>query len=260
VTSIKDPAFAIDKNVSTRATSGTPNYVGMSYILDLVGEYQISRVAQVHGEWPEDFAGEYKIETSRRKNESEYREVWRGRGEPRRSVANFSPVTTRYIRITALQNRDKTHWWSIAELRTNRDEDVVERGEDENRLEREIRRATAQGLAHIEAALDESSATRATTGRPDYAGSWILLDLGGSYTVARVAQVHNPDDGDFPARYKVEVSENGNRWQTVWEGEGQSARSRAVFAPARARYIRITATEARNNRNSWSVSKINVSG
>ena len=119
----KDLAFATDKNVETRANSGTPNYEGMAINIDLGGEYELTRVMQLHGRSAEDYPAEYKIEVSRQANESKFREVWRGAGKAGRSVARFEPVTTRYIRITALKNRDNSHLWSIAEVRTNRDPD-----------------------------------------------------------------------------------------------------------------------------------------
>lgn len=257
---LKNFALALDKKPNTRATTETADYAGTSFTHDLGGEYEISRVVQVHGQWAEEYPAEYKVEVSRRKDENAFREVWRGRGEPGRSVASFDPVATRYIRVTALRPRNRNTPWSIAELRTNRDPDDVETDDDDKRLDRPIRKATAQGFSNINLAIDDDPATRASTGRANYIGDFILLDLSGSYPVSKVTLIHDPDDRDFPARYKVEVSEDGNRWRQVWEGEGQNGRSRATFEPVRARFIRITATDDRNNRRPWTVSKIRVGG
>jgi hypothetical protein len=256
---LKHVALATDRRQETRASTESADYGGASLTHDLGGEYEISRVIQLHGQWAEDYPGEYKVEVSRRRDESAFREVWRGRGEAGRSVATFNPVATRFIRITALRPRDRSHWWSIAELRTNRDPDEVDSDEEDKRLDRPIRRATAQGFSNINLAVDESPTTHASTARAGYIGSFILLDMGGSYSISRVVQVHNPDEADFPARYKVEVSDDGNRWRQVWEGAGQSGRSRANFDPVRARFVRVTATEDRNRRP-WSVATIRVSG
>jgi len=119
----KDLSLATDKNADTRANSGTPNYEGMSITIDLGGEYELTRVVQLHGRWSDDYPAEYKVELSRQATESKFREAWRGAGKAGRSVARFEPVMTRYIRITALKNRDASHVWSIAEVRTNRDPD-----------------------------------------------------------------------------------------------------------------------------------------
>ncbi|HXG66622.1 MAG TPA: discoidin domain-containing protein, partial [Blastocatellia bacterium] len=223
---LKDLQLALDRDPNTRAVSESPNYAGKSFTFDLGGEYELSRVVQAHGQWPGDFPAEYKIEVSRRRDEREFREVWRGEGSRHRSVAEFAPVNTRYVRITALRDRDRANLWSIAELRTNRDPDPIE-DEDSRLVDRQIRRATAQGFAEINLAVDDNRDTRASTGRAGYAGSFVVMDLGGSYTVSRVVQIHNPSDRDYPGRYKVEVSDDGNRWQTVFEGEGTAGRSRA---------------------------------
>jgi F5/8 type C domain-containing protein len=255
---IKDLALAFDKNPNTRATSGTPDYEGMSFTFDLGGEYEISRVVQIHGAWPEDYPAKYQVEVSRQRDESRFREVWQGRGERGRSVAEFQPIATRYIRITALQRRDNTHWWSIAELRTNRDEAPVD--DDDKADERQVRSITGKGLSNLTAAIDQDPNTRAISTGTDYAGSSVVLDLGGSYTIKKVVQVHEPNDRDFPGRYTIEVSEDGRNWRMAFEGQGEEGRSRATFEPVRARYVRITATASRDRRHPWSFSKIRVLG
>jgi len=252
-----DAHLATDGKMDTFATSRTADYAGMTFVHDLGGEFELSRVTQLHGSKAEDYPGEYKVEVSRERNESKFREVWRGRGEPGRSVARFEPVVTRYIRITALRNRDNTHWWSIAELRTNRDEDVVA---DDDRDTRPIRAITARGLSNIEAVIDDNNTNKATTGTPNYAGAWVQIDLGGSYTVSRIAQIHEPDDRDFPGQYQIEVSLDGNRWQKVFEGEGERGRSTALFSPARARFIRITAVRNRDLQHPWTIYRLKVRG
>lgn len=257
---LRNSALATDRKNDTRAASETANYTGMSLTFDLGGEFELSRVVQNHGQWPEDFPREYKVEVSRQRDEGKFREVWRGRGERGRSVARFPEVTTRYVRITALGNRDREHWWSIAELRTNRDPDVVERDEDDSRLDRDIRNVTAQGFTDPRAAIDDNEMTRATTRTTTYAGSWIQADLGGSYTVSRVTQFHEPNERDFPGRFLIEVSQDGSRWQKVWEGEGERSRTGSTFAPVRTRYVRITALNNRNNQNWWSIHTLKIKG
>lgn len=255
---LQSPALALDSKDETFSRSGTPDYTGMYYLLDLGGEYEVSRVIQVHGSRVEDYPAEYKIEVSKESNESKFREVFRGNGQPNRTVARFEPVVTRYVKITALRNRNRVNWWSIAELRTNRDNDVIDRDEDDGLAFRTIRSITAQGISNINAVVDDNNTTRATTEKPDYVGHWLQVDLGGSYTVSRVIQVHDPEAREFPARYKVEASQDGNRWQIVFEGAGERGRSTADFSPTRARYLRITATGSSNRP--WSLYKLKVKG
>jgi hypothetical protein len=254
-----DLAAATDKNPATRASSGTANYDGMSITIDLGGEYELSRVAQLHGQWAEDYPAEYKIEISKQRDESRFREVWRGPGTPGRSVSRFTPVTGRYIRITALRNRDRSHWWSIAEIRTNRDPDTIE-DEDNRQLTRAIRGVTSRGFSNDAGVVDENNTTRATTNKANYAGSWLQADLGGSYTISKVVMVHEPDRDDHPRRYKIDVSSDGGQWQTVFEGRGEPGRSSATFNPVRARYVRITAVAERDTQHWWSIYRLRISG
>jgi hypothetical protein len=256
---LQAPELALDNKAGTFSRSGTGDYDGMFYLLDLGGEYELSRIIQVHGSRAEDFPAEYKIEVSRERNESRFREVFRGNGQANRSVARFEPVVTRYVKITALRSRNTKNWWSIDELRTNRDIDVVDRDEDDNLTGRAIRNISSQGLSNINAVVDDNNTTRATTGNPNYLGNWVQVDLGGSYTVSRVLQIHDPEERDFPARYRIEVSTDGNRWQRAFEGQGERGRSVADFNPVRVRYLRIIATDNRNNRP-WTIFKLKVRG
>jgi hypothetical protein len=255
---LSDTANLTDKKLDTFAATRTPDYAGTTYTLDLGGEFELSRVIQLHGDRPEDFPAEYKIEVSRENQEDRFREVWRGSGESGRSVARFNPVVTRYVRITALRSRDREHRWSIAELRTNRDPDPVE--DDGERSNRPIRAITSEGLSNITALIDDNNTTRAATKTANYAGSWVQIDMGGSYTVSRVVQIHEPERADFPGRYRIELSEDGNRWQKVFEGEGERNRSGASFTPVRARYIRITAIANRDLQHPWSIYKLRIRG
>jgi hypothetical protein len=229
----------------------------MSITIDLGGEYSLSHVVQLHGRWADEFPAEYKVEVSRQANESRFHEVWRGGGNATRSVARFEPVTTRYIRITALRERRGNHGWSIAEVRTNRDPDVVDDNDDE-RLDRQIRSVTSSGFVNDSNIADSSNATRATTNKANYAGSWVQADLGGSYTISKIVQVHEPSNGDYPRRYKIEVSLDGRQWQTVFDGRGEEGRSRATFSPLRARFVRLTAIDDRQTQNWWSIYRLRI--
>jgi F5/8 type C domain len=255
----RDVSLAWDRRLNTRATSGTPNYAGMRLTYDLGGEYEVSRVVQLHGQWRDEYPGEYRVEVSRENNERRFQQVWRGRGEPARSVARFDPVVTRYIRITAIRNQDDSRWWSIAELRTNRDEDEVVQDDDE-RDARPIRDINANGFRNAAALLNANNTTSVTTGTARYVGSWLQADLGGSYTISKVIQEHGPDIEAFPGRYRVEVSEDGNRWQTVHEGEGSPERTRATFRAVRARYVRVTAITNRDLRHWWTLNSLKIKG
>jgi hypothetical protein len=254
----RDVELAFDRNPNTRATTGTPNYEGVSIIYDLGGEYELSRVIQMHGRWSDDYPGMYRIDVSRQRDESRFREVWQGRGEPGRSIATFTPVITRFVRLTALRQRDRIHPWSIAEIRTNRDPGAID--EDDGRLDREIRDAVGNGLANLNALLDANETNFASSGRGGYHGAFVTLDMGGSYTISKVVQVHEPNEQDFPDYYRIDVRSTDERWQMVFEGAGEAARSRATFNPVRARFVRITVLETRARPARWKLPRVRVAG
>ena len=256
---LRDPHHAFDRNFDTRATTGNYDYAGASFMLDLEGEYEISRVIQLHGQWQDDFPAEYRVEVGRDRNESRFREVFRGPGESGRSIAHFAPVTARYVRLTALRSRDRYHWWSIAEVRTNRDWEA-DREEEDQLTAREIRRVNSQGITDASAVGDGRGFTRATTNTATYAGSWIEVDLGAAFQVSRVVQIHDPDDRDFPGRYRIEVSFEGSRWRPVYQGQGSRGRSIADFTPVRARFLRITAISNHDLQHWWSIYRLKIRG
>jgi hypothetical protein len=257
---LRNVSFAFDRNLNTRATSGVAEYAGSAFTFDLEGEFEVSRLVQLHGQWPDDYPAEYRVEVSRDPGQARFREVFRGAGTPGRSIAQFAPVVARYVRITALRNRDNYHWLSIAELQTNRDRDVLGGDEEDNLTPREIRRINAQGVSNVSAISDGNNTTRATTNTVNYTGSWIEVELGGSVTVSRVVQIHDPDDRDFRGRYKVEVSDDSRRWRTVFQGQGERGRSVATFTPVRARWIRITAVSNHDLQHWWSIYNLKVRG
>ena len=259
-TEFRNPAAARDRSEDTFALSGTPNYEGMSVTFDLGSEIELSRVVQLHGSRSDDYPGEYRIEVSRVQSDRGFREVFRGSGQPGRSVARFTPTIGRYIRLTATRNRNNVNWWSIAELRTDADEQQPGRGDNNTTDNYVIRNVNGRGFTGLDNLLDQNRASRATTNTPAYRGSWIEIDLGSIMPVSQVVQVHNPNVEDFPGRYSIEVSTDGRNWQNVYEGAGEQGRSVAQFRAIRARFVRITALEARNNRNWWSLQQVRIRG
>jgi len=135
---------------------------------------------------------------------------------------------------------------------------VVE--DDDERLARQIRGVTAQGFINADKVSDGNNSTRATTNSPNYAGSWLQADLGGSYTISKVVMVHDPNREDFARRYKIEVSLDGRQWQPVFDGRGELGRSVASFNAVRARFVRITALAGRDNQHWWSINRLMISG
>ncbi|HKP14380.1 MAG TPA: discoidin domain-containing protein [Blastocatellia bacterium] len=282
-----DIAKANDGRVDTRAASGRADYVGMSFVVDLGGEQNVIGVAQDHGRWPTHFPGAYKVEVGTTA-QGPWMLAWQGEGQRGESKAKFEAIRGRFIRVTATGlNTQYKQEWSVAELTAGVDPGQKARAiptpdtpkpkpdpspnpgpippgkvpDDDDRLTpRAIRNITAQGFTNINAVVDDNNTTRAATNTASYAGAWVRVDLGSIATVSRVVQVHEPEAREFPGRYRVEVSADGERWQTVFEGAGERGRSVASFAPVRARFVRVTATASLNNRAAWTLYKLKVRG
>ncbi len=103
-----------DRKRDTRADSGTTAYAGYQVTVDLGRNCRIHRVVQDHGASKDDFPGTYMIEVS--PDAVKWFEVFRGRGAPGYSTADFNRTRARYVRVTALTTNGKNKYWSLHEL------------------------------------------------------------------------------------------------------------------------------------------------
>jgi hypothetical protein len=64
----------------------------------------------------------------------------------------------------------------------------------------------------------------------------------------------------YPRGYKVETSLDGAKWspRPVAEGKGSAAHTSIAFAPVRAKFVRITQTDAVEGAPVWAMSNIRV--
>ena len=63
----------------------------------------------------------------------------------------------------------------------------------------------------------------------------------------------------YPRGYRVEGSRDGARWnKPVAEGKGLGVHTAITFAPVRAKFVRITQTDAVETGPNWSMSNLRV--
>jgi hypothetical protein len=63
----------------------------------------------------------------------------------------------------------------------------------------------------------------------------------------------------YPRAYKVEVSMDGTNWGTpVAQGAGTPGRTVVTFSPTRARFVRITQTEAAASAPAWAMTNVRL--
>jgi hypothetical protein len=65
--------------------------------------------------------------------------------------------------------------------------------------------------------------------------------------------------GSYPAGYRIQLSLDGKTWGApVAEGKGAAATTIATFRPARAKFVRVTQTDAPDPALPWSVLNFRV--
>jgi mono/diheme cytochrome c family protein len=95
------------------------------------------------------------------------------------------------------------------------------------------------------------------------AGAPAAADPAAAAAAADAAQAAAPAPIDpatlgYPRGYKVEVSADGASWRQVAEGKGDGATTVITFAPAQAKFVRITETAAVPNGPAWSIRNLRV--
>jgi hypothetical protein len=114
-----------------------------------------------------------------------------------------------------------------------------------------------------------------TTGAPQAPGMWFQIELPQPAVLTEI-EFDSPAAGrgggggargaaaappvvPYPRGYRVEVSMDGVKWgKPVAEGKGAGTHTIATFAPARAKFIRITQTDTVENAPAWAMSNIRV--
>jgi hypothetical protein len=126
------------------------------------------------------------------------------------------------------------------------------------------------GHALVPDAEDGSLVTRWECG-PGRPGQFIEADLGTVRSVSGLVNGLGPYATDAPRSLHIEVSEDGSRWTTAWEGSTGALALRAAFeAPARmdvrvtfepvsGRHVRITQTGDETGWY-WSIAELSIVG
>ena len=116
---------------------------------------------------------------------------------------------------------------------------------------------TGDHAAILRTLTDGDPDTRWTTNAPqEPMKAYLTLDLGHSQRLNHIQLDVGSSEGDYPAAYRIEVSPDGERWDTAAEGKGRREKILDVeFPTVCARFIKITQTGSRPNAY-WSVAGI----
>ena len=243
----------LDGDATSRYSSGTSLYDGMSIQVDMGQAQTFNKVELDPGTSTDDYARSADVYVSN--DGSSWTKVASiaGAGQPTQ-VATFPKQTARYIKVV---NTGSTgNWWSIAEFNVYYNPDL------DDPLARDGWSATASdespwpndALVNI---LDGDSVSRYSSGTSQYAGMWIQIDMGEPRTFSRVELDSGPNADDYARSADVYVSSDGADWTKVASivGDGQPTQV-ASFPTQTARYLKVVNTGSAGNW--WSIAEFNV--
>jgi mono/diheme cytochrome c family protein len=117
-----------------------------------------------------------------------------------------------------------------------------------------------------------------TSGAPQASGMWFQIELPQPVMLAEIefdssappagrggrgggagAPAATPPPLPYPRGYRLEVSMDGTSWgKPVAEGKGAGGHTSITFAPVRAKFARVTQTDAVENGPNWAISNLHI--
>jgi glucose/arabinose dehydrogenase/mono/diheme cytochrome c family protein len=108
------------------------------------------------------------------------------------------------------------------------------------------------------AAIDGDLGSRWDTSASQTPGMWFTVELPEETEIATIRLDAANSTRDYPRGYKVEISSDNQKWtKPVAEGKGESSLTEIEFAPARAKFVRITQTGSVQGLF-WSIHEIEI--
>ena len=146
--------------------------------------------------------------------------------------------------------KERTQPWTITELRASLPKPLTNR--------KDWKLTASHGAGTIAAAVDGDASSRYTTGASQTPGMWFQIELPQETLIGGLALDSAKSPSDYPRGYEVALSTDGTTWgKPVATGKGGSAITDIAFAPAKAKFIKITQTGSVNGLF-WSIHDIQV--
>lgn len=243
------PANALDGNVNTRWTTGTPQQPGQSFTVDLGTALNVNKVLLDSGPTSvNDYPVSYQLWTST--DGTNYTEQADGNGNGRMTtILPWMGVSARYVKIVQT-GTSSTHWWSIAGL-------SIYSASSFNTTGWNVTASSTESGGSPNNAIDGNSGTRWSTGVAQAPGQWFEADFGATETFNQIQLDNSVDTNDYPRGYTVQVSPDGTNWTQVASGAGYAKSTPINFPAVQARYIKLTQTGSATNY--WSIDELSVS-
>jgi mono/diheme cytochrome c family protein len=158
-------------------------------------------------------------------------------------------VTPQQVAAIRAATKDRVQPWTAAELRAALPQPLA------NRKEWKLTASHKPNDAGL--AIDGKADTRYTTSAPQKPGMWFQIELPQETQLAGLQLDCVKSPNDYPRGYKLEFSSDGEKWKQVATGKGYGPITDIQFAPARAKFIRITQTGAVGGLF-WSIHELQV--
>jgi len=159
-------------------------------------------------------------------------------------------VTAKDVAKLRGETKERTTPWTSEELRARVPQPLNNR--------QAWKLTASHGEKKVALAIDGKPDTRYTTDAYQVPGMWFEVELPQETEITGIGLETLASAGDTPNKYTVEVSTDGQSWgQPVASGAGVSPDLLIPFAPAKAKFIRITQTGELKGRF-WSIHELQV--
>ena len=243
--------LAIDGDMSTRWSTGTPQVDGQWFQVDMQVPQTFDQIELNTSSSPGDYPRGYKVEVSN-DGVNWGSSVTNGNGSGSVVKINFPTQTARFIRVTQTGSVPGL-WWSIHEFNVYRPAT--------NLLSRSgWTSSTVPNNADSNSAIDNDMNSRWSTGAPQVDGQSFTVDMQVAKTFYQIELNTSLSPDDYPRGYRVQVSNDGTDWgSSVATGNGSSSAFKINFPTQTARFIRVTQTGSVAHYW-WSIYDFNVYG
>ncbi|MFC5467297.1 discoidin domain-containing protein [Cohnella suwonensis] len=241
------PGNMLDGNAGTRYSSGTGQYNGLSFTVDMGSPQTFNKLVVDSGDGSNDYARSSDVFVST--DGTNWTPVTSVTGSGPLQEISFSSQTARYIKVVVTGNEG--YWWSVAEFNVYNEEvpdyrtgwtatatDVSPWGDVPGNM------------------LDGNAGTRYSSGTGQYNGLSFTVDMGSSQTFDKLVIDSGSGSNDYARSSDVFVSTDGTNWTQVTSVTGTSPLQEVTFPEQTARYIKIVCTGSEGYW--WSVAEFNV--
>lgn len=108
------------------------------------------------------------------------------------------------------------------------------------------------------AVVDGKNSTRWDTQGEQKPGQWFQVEFPAAVKISGLVLDSAAAASDYPRGYTVQISSDGNTWSApVAEGKGSGALTEITFAPAMAKFVRVTQTGSASGLY-WTIAELSV--